>query len=305
MTSRLVVVPARGGSKRLPNKNMLPLAGKPLVIHTLEAVVPLFDTVVFTSDSQRLLALCDRMPNVLAIRRPPSLASDTSKVVDTVGWIHRTLRPHDQIWLCLPTCPLRSPDDIRAAQALFDSRPDADCLVSVTDFEFPPRLSLELAPDGILTEHDPSRPFANNNTRSQDFVPLMRPNGAMYAARWNSFAANGNFFRGLVLGLHMPRSRSVDINTLHDLRVAETMASLLIPAKGRLDTIVTRDESLRRSAEARDPKGLWARARRGEIKGLTGLDAPYEPPESPDIALRPDGIPEELAARISAKMEER
>jgi CMP-N-acetylneuraminic acid synthetase len=222
MISRLCIVPARAGSKRFPGKNKAFLAGKPLILHTLETVVPLFDTVVFTSDSHEMLSLASSVPGLLTLERPPALASDTSKVAETVLWLQQVLPRSDQIWLCLPTCPLRSADDILAAQTLLDGDPSANSVVSVIAFEFPPTLALELH-GSELREHDPSRPFASGNTRSQDHQVLLRPNGALYGARWESFAAYKTFFGGRVLGLPMPRERSVDIDSPLDLLVAETL----------------------------------------------------------------------------------
>jgi len=186
----------------------------------LETVAPLFDTTILTSDSPAILALAPE--NVLPVPRPDHLASDTSKVAETVLWIQTTLPRHDQIWLCLPTCPLRSPSDILDAQNLLDNDPSAESVVSITSFEFPPTLALELH-NNVLTEHNPAKPFAKGDTRSQDHPTLLRPNGALYGTRWESFAIHKTFFGGRILGLPMPRSRSVDIDSPFDLLLAETI----------------------------------------------------------------------------------
>lgn len=220
MTERLCIIPARKGSKRLPGKNKRLLAGKPLILHTLDVVAPLFDTVVFSSDCEEMLDIAEKVHNVDIFRRPSYLASDTSKVLETVIEIHRLTPRHDEIWLCLPTCPLRCAEDVIAAQGLLMAE-DVDAVVSVTDFDFPPDLSLEICEDGSLRERHPSRPFSSGNTRSQDFTPVYRPNGAVYGAKWDSFSKYQNFFRGRVLAHYMPRSRSLDVDTLLDFRMVE------------------------------------------------------------------------------------
>ena len=129
---RLCIIPARGGSKRLPGKNIKELAGKPLILHTMDIALECFEKIIFSSDSNniRLVALRAKEglgEDVLCDLRPKSLAADTSKVIDTVRYYFDRLQADldisngnefDQIWLCLPTCPLRTKTDVEKAQAL-------------------------------------------------------------------------------------------------------------------------------------------------------------------------------------------
>jgi len=218
---KLCIVPARGGSKRFPNKNITNLCNKPLIKHTIDVVIDLFDTVIVSTDSDNILQVVSSYENIIPIIRPDFLATDTSKVLQTVEWHFNKYsnKDFDQIWLCLPTCPLRSKEDVINSQSLLTK--NVDNVISITDFEFPPTLSLLKDENDYISENNPDWPFYNGNTRSQDHKPIYRPNGALYGSWWNSFGNFKNFFKGIVKGYYMPRERSVDIDNKIDLQLAE------------------------------------------------------------------------------------
>jgi len=233
---RTVIVPARGGSKRLPGKNKINFMGKPLVMHTIDVLVEsgCFDTIIFTSDDESLEALItpEHVKNgVIFSRRPDELATDTAKALQVVEYYHEQDSEFhlNQIWLCLPTCPLRSVEDVRAATSMLVN--GIDSVVSVTNYEFPPTLSL-VEEAGRLIENNPTMPFATGNTRSQDHDIGLRPNGALYGSWKRSFERNRNFFNGSVVPYFMPRSRSADIDTELDLRIAEVLYNHMNPNNG-------------------------------------------------------------------------
>ena len=160
--------------------------------------------------------------NITILGRPEKLASDTSKVIDTVRYFFDIGgKDYDQIWLALPTCPLRTRTDVEMAQALLT--PDIDGVVSITDYEFPPTLGLQKEHGDLIHDWLAEEPYQNDNTRSQDHPPIYRPNGALYGMWCKSFAKYRNFFKGKTRGYYMPRERSVDIDTELDLKVAETL----------------------------------------------------------------------------------
>ena len=116
----IAIVPARGGSKRLPRKNVLPLGGKPLIQWTLDAAKAskVIDRIVVTTDDDAVLEIADQS-QVEAIRRPDELASDTATTVDTVLHALDSLAERGitarRMLLLQPTSPLRGAGDIRAA----------------------------------------------------------------------------------------------------------------------------------------------------------------------------------------------
>ena len=225
---RLAVVPARSGSKRFPGKNWAKLGGYPLWMWSVDVASIAFESVVFTTDSKELLNdVVNREGNfVTGLLRPEKLCSDTSKVIDTVNWIYdiydkKPSKP-DEIWLLLPTCPLRLVDDAVQAQNKLKSG-ECEGVISVTDYEFPPQLALDVNERGEIKDWHESKPWENGNSRSQDHKRLYRPNGALYGMRWEAFRKNRNFYKGKICSHYMPRERSVDIDNEIDLKLAEAL----------------------------------------------------------------------------------
>ena len=108
---KLVIIPGRGGSKRFPGKNITILEGKTLISHTIDATLGLFDKVIVTSDSENILQSVrndygdysnENYTELEIDKRPNHLASDTSKVIDTVIYYQEKNQDFDQIWLFLP-----------------------------------------------------------------------------------------------------------------------------------------------------------------------------------------------------------
>lgn len=218
---RLVIVPARMGSKRLARKNLIELGGKPLIEYTIGIALRCFDKVIVSSESDDLLNSLVLSPELDAIKRPEYLSTDESKVIETVKYhfYQNNTGNFDQIWLCLPTCPLRSESDIYNGQRSLTAQIDG--VVSITDFEFPPNLGLIEDKYGLLEGYSKDHPFANGNSRSQDQPKVYRPNGAFYGMWWESFKKLENFYRGQIKGVYMPRIRSIDIDEEIDLILAE------------------------------------------------------------------------------------
>lgn len=223
----LAVVPARGGSKRLEKKNIKLLDGKPLVQHTLEAVVKsgVFETVILSSDDEEILRVADKVEGVTPELRNPALAKDTTKVLELIVQIAERDgydEQYDSLAYFLPTCPFRKAEHIRAGYELMS--PDVDGVVSITTMEDPIQLSLSrdedthiIDPEAILS---PS-PLVTGQTRSQDFKTYYRPNGGFYASWIKSIRKNKNFFKGNVKGYLMDRLHSVDIDTDLDFKWAQ------------------------------------------------------------------------------------
>jgi N-acylneuraminate cytidylyltransferase len=102
-------------------------------------------------------------------------------------------------------------------------RKNVDGVISITDYEFPPSLGLLEDESRHLIAYDKSDPWRTGNSRSQDHPDVHRPNGAIYGMWSKSFDKYRNFYKGKVVGYHMPRERSVDIDTKFDFLVAESI----------------------------------------------------------------------------------
>ncbi len=218
----LAIIPARGGSKRLPRKNVLGLAGKPLVCWTMDAALKsgCFSRIILSSDDDEILDLAKKYDGIDAVRRDPKFAADTAKALDLVCHMVDDIGPDkfDTVTLLLPTCPFRNASDIKEGFKLLTE--DVDSVVSIMDFEFPPQLSIkEDKETGLLKGVFDPCPLITGDTRSQDQEPIYRPNGGFYMSWWNSFVKNRNYFKGKVKGYHMPRY--VDIDEKVDLKYAQ------------------------------------------------------------------------------------
>lgn len=220
----LAIVPARGGSKRLPNKNLSVLNGKPLMWHTLEAVNFGDTSVILSSDSEDILNIGRKYGNITCLKREKKLATDESTVLETVVDIveNKGYDDYEAVGLFLPTAPLRDKKHVMEAVTML-SKTNYDGIISTTDYEFPPSLGLVLGPDNDLHCYDHNLPFLTGNTRSQDHNKVIRPNGAIYIKRMKEFKRDKNFFKGRVTNYHMNRDDSIDIDTLLDLKIAELM----------------------------------------------------------------------------------
>ena len=225
---RLAVIPARGGSKRLPNKNKLLLGGIPLIEHTINAVVSsgCFERILFSSDDDQLLQIASQNSKLSTEKRNADLASDKTKVIDLVKQIAN--RPnfdeYDQIGLFLPTCPFRNGTHIKEGLELLDQEDFS--VVSICEMNDPLQLSLTINsetkvinPESVLS---PS-PLVSGETRSQDFSKFYRVNGGFYISWLNKFRQKQNFFQGKVKGYLMKTLDSVDIDHDYDLDYANML----------------------------------------------------------------------------------
>ncbi len=226
-TRSLVVIPARGGSKRLRRKNLLDLAGKPLVAHTIEAALKsaCFGRVLVSSDDAEIRSVAENYDGVEVDARDDGLAGDQIKVVDVIEELCRretVRRDFDVIAMMLPTAPFRRIADIQAGYAALTD--DIDGVISLTEYDFPPQMAVTLnESDGVMSAHFKDSPLPTGNTRSQDQALAYRPNGSYYMSWIESFIRRRSFFTGRVRGLVMSKLGSIDIDEMDDLTMARLM----------------------------------------------------------------------------------
>lgn len=215
----LAIIPARGGSKRLPRKNVLPLAGKPLIAWTIESALnsKLVDKVLVTSDDDEILKVSDSF-GAATLKRPAALAQDTSTSFDAIKHAIENTEKFDYIVLLQPTSPLRSSQQIDEAIQLLESK-SADAIVSVTETEHSPLWANTLPEDDSMTGF-----LSDNllNTRSQDLESYYRLNGAIYICKANKLLEASSFFiNENIYAYKMTQASSVDIDTELDFKWAE------------------------------------------------------------------------------------
>ncbi|MGY2463753.1 acylneuraminate cytidylyltransferase family protein [Vreelandella sulfidaeris] len=218
----LAIIPARGGSKRLPRKNVLPLAGKPLIQWSIDEAIKAdsIDLIVVTSDDDEVLGIADeyKSQNVISIKRPPELSSDIAKSVDAVK--HALLQLSkmgiypNQILLLQPTSPLRKACDIQGAIDFFENE-KADNVISVCELEHPSAWCGMISEDRVLHGFDLSV------SRSQEARKEYRINGAIYVVNRLAFMSKGSMIFEKPKTFVMPQERSIDIDTYFDFKMCE------------------------------------------------------------------------------------
>ena len=217
---RIAIIPARGGSKGLPRKSVLPLAGKPLIVWTIEAALSSeqFDLVLVSTEDAEIAGVASRCEEVRVIDRPKNLATDEASSLDVVVHALETVSADDAdtVVLLQPTSPLRNAEDIRKALRQF-SKGGHDSLISVAPLDRKMNWAYCL-------ENGSLRPLsADASNRRQGLPDLFIPNGAIYVSRVGDLLLNDSFVGETCAAYIMPEVRSVDIDTAEDLRRAERL----------------------------------------------------------------------------------
>lgn len=218
-------IPARGGSKRIPRKNLRKLAGRPLLSYSVETALnaDVFDRVVVSSADREILDLAEDL-GAVPDPRPPELTGDAVRFVEVVEEFLRReehVGRFGHIGSMLPTCPFRSVDDVREAVDIYRDHDGRRFLVTVTKYEFPPQLALRFEQSNRLAMMDPDAYC--RTTRSQDIPTAYHPNGALYLAPVDDYLEEGTFFAEPLLGYSMPAERSFDIDYPYQLQIADWM----------------------------------------------------------------------------------
>jgi N-acylneuraminate cytidylyltransferase len=228
----LAIIPARGGSKGLPGKNIRLLAGKPLLGYSIGAARNsrhITKTVVST-DSAEIARVAEKCSAEVIIR-PEEIARDTSPVLDTILNVMTVLDEREGfvpeiIVLLQPTSPLRTTEDIDAAIGIFLAG-GFESVISVCETDHSPYWCFTIGEEKL-------RPLFNKKlatSRRQDLPKTYRPNGALFTSTPEFLKKNAGFMAKKTGPYVMPVDRSIDIDTLFDLQVAELLMAGAGPAK--------------------------------------------------------------------------
>ncbi|MBN2964204.1 acylneuraminate cytidylyltransferase family protein [Sulfurospirillum sp. T05] len=215
----LAIIPARGGSKRLPRKNILVLCGKPLVVWSVEAGLKsnYIDRVVVSSDDDEILEI-SKQHGAETIKRPDGLASDTAGSFDVIEHAVNNFEKYDYIVLLQPTSPLRNARHIDEAIGLLEEK-NADAIISVAEMDHSPLWANTLPNDGSM------KGFLRDEVlskRSQDLEKFFRLNGAIYICKTDKLLEEKSFFlKENIFAYKMDRKSSVDIDEEIDFEMAK------------------------------------------------------------------------------------
>lgn len=225
MTRRIAVIPARGGSKRVPDKNIRDFCGKPMIAHILDTARAsgLFDVIHVSTDSEHIMKVVDALGYRVEFPRPPALAEDSTPIVPVVRYVLeeylRRGQAFQQACLLYACAPLIDPEDLRVAARRFEDLGGRKVLLSVTAFPVPIEWAYELGPGSAMKPVQPGMfhvPSQNLSTKYHDtgsfaFFPVER----ILA----DAAHDDRDFHGFPL----PAYKAVDIDDEEDWKLAEIL----------------------------------------------------------------------------------
>lgn len=223
--SILAIIPARGGSKGLPGKNIRPLLGKPLIAWSIEQALAskYIDHVYVSTDSEEIADIARSYGALIPFMRPKELAKDTTSTADVLIHFLKEIeglgKKYDHILVLEPTSPLRETQDIDQAYERLLANPEARSIVGVGVVESQhPSFCISLTNEGFLRSKND---FAI--LRRQEIEPLYYYEGSVYLSDINTFKEKKNFYHNQTLGHVFPKWKALEIDDLIDFIMAETL----------------------------------------------------------------------------------
>lgn len=219
----LALIPARGGSKRIPNKNMRWLGGKPLISWTIEIAkqIPEFADILVSTDSEAIAQYAKKQGTLVPWLRPTELSSDVANSIDVclhaIDWYEKENGKIDGVMLLQPTSPFRSTFNLKRSIELFKTQPQKS-VVSFSTAASHPMWCYRINDHSLI----PYIEFTAKMARSQDLPAAYVPNGSIYLAntdylrRWKSFI--GKETNPIIIDEY---SENIDIDTEDDWKLAE------------------------------------------------------------------------------------
>lgn len=230
---KLAIIPARGGSKRIPRKNIRPFHGRPIIGWSIDAARDsgLFDHVIVSTDDAEIAEVARSLGAEVPFVRPPELSDDrtgTNAVVrHAISVFTEAGDPPDLVCCLYATAPFVRASDLAEGHRLLSER-GRGFAFSVTSYAFPIQRALRLRPDGTLGMFQPE----HMATRSQDLEEAFHDAGQFYWGTTAAFTADLPLFSEHAVPVVLPRHRVQDIDTLEDWRRAELMFAALLAEEG-------------------------------------------------------------------------
>jgi len=225
----IAIIPARGGSKRIPRKNVKAFCGRPMIAWSISAAFAtgIFDAVLVSTDDEEIAALAELNGAEAPFRRPAELANDhtpTLPVIDhAIRWFEDHRAPVTFACCIYATAPFLQARFLCEGFNLLESHPDAEFAFGVTSYSFTIFRSLKRNPDGTVSMLWPE----NELTRSQDLPEVWHDAGQFYWGRKEAFLNRVGVFSARSYPVILPRHLVQDIDTPEDWEVAEQMFKAL------------------------------------------------------------------------------
>jgi pseudaminic acid cytidylyltransferase len=226
---KIAIIPARGGSKRIPRKNVREFCGQPLIAYSILAAKNsgLFDHVIVSTDDAQIRDIANSFGAETPFVRPPELANDHATTVPVinhaVSWVQENMGKVDHACCIYATAPFIQASALRAAYELMVSKKVTGYVFSATTMPFPIQRTFKVKPDGLVEMFEPH----NYNTRSQDLEEAYQDAGQFYWGSAETYNSEKIFFSTDSMAYVLPRHMVQDIDTLEDWRRAELMYEAL------------------------------------------------------------------------------
>lgn len=227
---KIALIPARGGSKRIPRKNVRHFCGKPLIAYSILAArnSGLFDHVIVSTDDEEISAIANHYGAQTPFVRPDELANDYATTVPVVKhavqWVQEHFGSVDHVCCIYATAPFIQVNAIRNAYEMLIKRAVTGYVFSATTMPFPVQRSFKVNPEGYVEMFEPN----NYNVRSQDLEESYQDAGQFYWGSAETYNKEKIFFSTDSMAYVLPRHLVQDIDTLEDWRRAELMYEVLM-----------------------------------------------------------------------------
>ncbi len=223
----LAIITARGGSKRIPRKNIKEFNGKPIMAYSIEAAAGsgVFDKVMVSTEDEEIAEIAKLYGAEVPFYRSEQTAGDFATTTDVLNEViaeyEKRGEKFDIIACIYPTAPFITPARLREAVDQL-KQSEADSLIPVVRFSFPPQRAMEIR-DGLLVFRQPEY----MNSRSQDLTPHYHDVGQFYVFRTEAFKVNQRIMAGKILPMELPETEVQDIDNPVDWQLAELKYKLI------------------------------------------------------------------------------
>jgi pseudaminic acid cytidylyltransferase len=221
---KLAIIPARGGSKRIPRKNIRSFCGKPIIAWSIEAArtSDLFDHIVVSTDDAEIADVARAYGAEVPFMRPPELSDDhagtSDVVVHAIDWFHSKGMHPDPVCCIYATAPFMEPRDLEKGLRQITGH-NADFAFTVTAYSSPIQRALKLTEEGRIEMFHPE----NYDKRSQDLEKAYHDAGQFYWGRSDAWCSGKMVYASYSIPIILPQTRVQDIDTLEDWEQAERL----------------------------------------------------------------------------------
>ena len=289
----IAIIPARGGSKRIPRKNIAPFGGRPAIARVIDAALAskVFETVVVSTDDDEIATVA-RRAGAQIVMRPPELSGDMTPMNPVILHAYEQMgADYDAIGLIFATAVFLTPELLRDASDRLAEDADLDYVLTLRRFETPPQRGLLCDEAGRVSMCDPS----SLTTRTQDLTPIYRDAGMTTIGRTRAWLSGSHSFTARTFGLEVDALSAIDIDEPEDLAFAQALfeqrfSTRSTPRQSPPQTVILRADFF--------PGSGVGHVKRSNVLAKALANKGFRPILLLDAAARPMGFPFETSAAI-------